>query len=158
MSVASFGFLLLVLVASSFFHLLPSVVARRAVLVALNAAFLGALVPNSASMLALAVFLATGWAVARWVAVRPRRFVVPAYVALLVAAFLVGKKYTFLAFFSPALLDHPIGILGLSYMLFRQIHFVVDAAQGQIARPSLSVYLNYQLNVFTVLSGPIQRY
>jgi len=43
-------------------------------------------------------------------------------------------------------------------MLFRQIHFIVDTVQRQIHRPSLWAYLNYQLNLFALLSGPIQRF
>src|SRR5204863_6611988 len=46
----------------------------------------------------------------------------------------------------------------LSYMLFRQIHFLVDVMQEQIPEFSLGSYLNYQLNMLTLLSGPIQRY
>ena len=42
----------------------------------------------------------------------------------------------------PAMLD-PIAIVGLSYMLFRRIHYVVDR-WGQSA-PSLWDYLNYQM-------------
>ena len=51
-----------------------------------------------------------------------------------------------------------IAVVGLSYMLFRQIHFLVDVSQQQIERVSLWAYANYQLNLFTILSGPIQRY
>jgi D-alanyl-lipoteichoic acid acyltransferase DltB (MBOAT superfamily) len=43
-------------------------------------------------------------------------------------------------------------------MLFRQIHFLVDTIEGQIERASLWDYANYQLNLFALLSGPIQRY
>src|SRR5262249_37748164 len=53
---------------------------------------------------------------------------------------------------------HTISIVGLSYILFRQIQFLVDANQGQIDATSLWSYANYQLSVFTILSGPIQRY
>ena len=49
-------------------------------------------------------------------------------------------------------------LVGLSYMLFRQIHFVVDAMQGQIEQFSFWTYLNYQLNLFGLQAGPIQRY
>lgn len=158
MNVASLPFLLLVLGASAFFFFLRAPL-RRVLLAALNAAFLASLIPNAATAVALAVFLLSGWVVARAVAARARRFVVPIYLLALVAVFLVLKKYTFLgALLPPPALAHPIAIVGLSYMLFRQIHFVVDAAQGQIEKPSLWVYLNYQLNLFTVLSGPIQRY
>ena len=72
---------------------------------------------------------------------------------------MVLKRYVFVkAFVPPRLFDLPIAIVGLSYMLFRQIHFLVDLMQGQIERPTLWAYLNYQLNPFTLLAGPIQRF
>jgi D-alanyl-lipoteichoic acid acyltransferase DltB (MBOAT superfamily) len=43
-------------------------------------------------------------------------------------------------------------------MLFRQIHFLIDTIEGQIERVSLWSYANYQLNLFALISGPIQRY
>ena len=54
--------------------------------------------------------------------------------------------------------ENQLEVVGLSYMLFRQIHFLVDVMQEQVGRPSLWCYLNYQLNPFTLLAGPIQRY
>src|SRR5205085_3009127 len=65
------------------------------------------------------------------------------------------KKYAFLPH---EWTEHPIAIVGLSYMLFRQIHLLVDAVQEQIEKPTLWSYLNYQLNFLTLLSGPIERY
>ena len=159
MNVASFGFLLLVLVGSAFFFALPRGAARRAVLTILNAIFLWTLVPDLTTAGVLAAFLLSGFVAAR-VAMRwSSRWVLPGYLIALVAAFLVLKRYAFVAFALPAALQtHTVVIVGLSYMLFRQIHFVVDAAQGQLAKPSLWAYLNYQLNLFGILSGPIQRY
>ncbi len=55
-------------------------------------------------------------------------------------------------------LRHVIRIMGLSYIFFRQIHVLVDAAQGQIKRLSLWSYVNYQISLFTILAGPIQRF
>ena len=95
--------------------------------------------------------------------------------ALLVAAFLVLKQYAVLDWVLPrglvqspveilgipirdGVLQHLVRIIGLSYMLFRQIHVLVNAVQGQIERISLWSYVNYQLNLFTILAGPIQRY
>ena len=37
------------------------------------------------------------------------------------------------------MLDLGIEIVGLSYILFRQIHFIVDSMQGQIEQPTLLV-------------------
>src|SRR6185436_16828493 len=82
-----------------------------------------------------------------------------AYLVGLVAAFLVIKQYAFLkAVAPPALFHDEIRIIGFSYMLFRQIHLAVDAFQGQVGHISLWSYLNYQLNPFGLLAGPIQRY
>ena len=93
------------------------------------------------------------------------------------AAFLVLKQYPVLEWLLPltmplmssplrilgipiqgGVLQHVVRITGLSYMLFRQIHVLVDAAQGQIERISLWSFVNYQVNLFTLLAGPIQRY
>ncbi len=51
-----------------------------------------------------------------------------------------------------------INIAGLSFLFFKMIHVVVDAAGGSIEHLRLGRYLNYCLNFTTVLMGPIQRY
>jgi D-alanyl-lipoteichoic acid acyltransferase DltB (MBOAT superfamily) len=133
------------------------------------------LLSQQASAAALAVFLLSGYVVARALQRWPSGWLLSGYAAVLVAAFLVLKQYALLDWLLPpsfmqsalsrlgipiqdAALVHLIRILGLSYMLFRQIHVLVDAAQGQIERISLWSYLNYQINVFTLLAGPIQRF
>jgi D-alanyl-lipoteichoic acid acyltransferase DltB (MBOAT superfamily) len=62
------------------------------------------------------------------------------------------------AYLPEPLILQAVTIVGLSYMLFRQVQFLVDAKEGQIEQASLWSYANYQLNLFTLLSGPIQRY
>lgn len=159
MSVASVGFLGFVLFGSALFFSLPGVAARQAALALAAAAFLATQLPNLASLVTLAVFLASGYIVAVLLARRPSTPWFAAYLALLLAAFLLLKKYEFLAYVLPApWFAHPIAVVGLSYILFRQIHCIVDAMQGQIDELSPWVYLHYQLNPFTLLSGPIQRY
>ena len=75
------------------------------------------------------------------------------------AVFLVLKRYEFLKLLLPvSLLSHTLTVVGISYMLFRQIHVAVDAMQGQIERLSFWTYINYQANLFGLLSRPIQRY
>ena len=117
----------------------------------------------------------SGYAMALLLRRRPSTWLLSGYLTLLVAAFLVLKRYPVLDWVLPpallgsplvilgipirdGVLEHVVRITGLSYMLFRQIHFLVDAAQGQIERPSFWSYLNYQVNLFTILAGPIQRY
>ena len=159
MSVCSIEFLASLMAVSAVFFHLPSSRLRQCLLTLCNAGFLYLLIPNGPSWALLGALLLSGYlaghALRRW----PGRLGLALYLLPLVAAFVWLKKYDFLAFFLPDwVLGHPVSIVFLSYLLFRQIHFVVDMMQGQIAEPSLWSYLNYQLNLFTLLSGPIQRY
>ena len=55
-------------------------------------------------------------------------------------------------------LDHPVAIVGLSYMLFRVVHLTVEAPNlGHLTFSPLR-YGTYILAFWTLLSGPIQRY
>lgn len=51
-----------------------------------------------------------------------------------------------------------VGRIGLSYILFRLLHFLVDAFRGKIYRMDYLVFLNYIFFFPTYLSGPIDRY
>ncbi len=52
----------------------------------------------------------------------------------------------------------PLVVVGLSYILFRTLHLMIDVAQGDKAVPPLLQYFNYCLFFPTFVSGPIQRY
>lgn len=155
MSVASIEFLFAVLILSAIFFALRPAAVRRAILAVCNLAFLATFLPNVESTVALTVFLFSGYAAAIILQRHWSRFAFTAYLIALVSGFIVLKKYEFLP---QDWLTHPISIIGLSYMLFRQIHFVVDVVQEQIERPTLWSYLQFQLNFLTLLSGPIDRY
>jgi D-alanyl-lipoteichoic acid acyltransferase DltB (MBOAT superfamily) len=51
-----------------------------------------------------------------------------------------------------------LAFAGLSFLYFKMVHVVVDAASGTLDDLSIGRYLNYCLNFTTVLMGPIQRY
>ena len=155
MSVASAEFLVAVLLLSAFFFRLPSALLRRALLAACNVGFLALFLPNIQSTVALAIFLLSGYFAAILLQRHWSSVLFTAYLVSLVGVFVVLKKYEFLP---RSWLEHPISIIGLSYMLFRQIHFLVDVVQDQIERPTLWSYLNFQLNFLTLLSGPIDRF
>jgi D-alanyl-lipoteichoic acid acyltransferase DltB (MBOAT superfamily) len=163
MTLWSLRFLAPFFILSGVVLFLPSGRMRQGAWAAFSAYFLLALQMNAASWLVLAAFLLSGYGVAAWVRGVPegraRSRIVAAYVAGLLVAFIVLKEYRFLGpLVPPGSISRWISIVGLSYMLFRQIHFLVDAADEQIAGFSLWTYLNYQLNVFSLLAGPIQRY
>jgi len=159
MSFASLQFLLALLLLSAVFFYLPGQQWRAGLLAACNAAFLSMLIPNAASWIVLGVFLLSGYAVA-WLLCKWRSLMLlSAYIIALIAAFSVLRGYDLITAHLPkSLTAHAVSVVGLSYMLFRQIAFLVDTFQGQIERMSLWTYANYQLNLFTLLSGPIQRY
>lgn len=159
MSVCSIEFLTILIGLSGVFFLIPGLRQRQTTLSLCNAAFLSSQVPDAAGWIALGLFLATGYVTTRLLIAYPRKALLASYLGLLLATFLIVKKYDFVATLLPqSIFGHGIVIIGLSYMLFRQIHVVVDAYQGQIERFSLWTYVNYQLNLFGILAGPIQRY
>jgi alginate O-acetyltransferase complex protein AlgI len=159
MSVPSLEFFFLILLVSAFFFQIPTAGARRLVFAACSVGFLSTYIPNPRSWFVLFGFLLSGYGCAQLLRVRPSRIIFTTYLVLLIATFAVLKKYVFLELFAPArTLDLGVEIVGVSYMLFRQIHFLVDSMQGQIECPTLWSYLNFQLNPLTLLAGPIQRY
>lgn len=147
------------LLTSSFFFFLPSVLWRQVLLALCNAGFLATLVPDAGAWILLAAFLGIGYLAVRMMLVYPRRAILITYLLVLILAFVFLKQYAFLKLLLPAsLFERVVATVGLSYMLFRQIHVVVDAFQGQITNFTLWNYLNYQLNLFGFIAGPIQRY
>jgi D-alanyl-lipoteichoic acid acyltransferase DltB (MBOAT superfamily) len=159
LNIPSLEFLLGLFLLVAVFHALPSATWRRILLTCCNLAFVWFTLPNAQSRLALVLFALSGYVAGRLLQVRPRTAIFSVYITLLVAVFLVLKKYELIGAILPAhVMDHPVVAVGLSYMLFRQIHFLVDVMQQQIPRFSLRSYLNYQFNLFGFISGPIQRY
>jgi alginate O-acetyltransferase complex protein AlgI len=173
-NVTGIEFIAAMLAAAAVFFHLRAVVVRQAVWAAANFFVLWLVLPNESYWIALAAFICSGYVTAQVLRTWPSRWLQSVYLVLLVAAFLVLKQYSFLEFL-PAPLDQAtrgilgvpmrvgaaqevVQILGLSFILFRQIHVLVDAAQGQIERLSLWSYVNYQVSLFTILAGPIQRF
>ena len=170
-NVAGIEFIAAMLTAAAVFFHLPATALRQGVSAAANFLVLWLVLPNPASWIALAIFLGSGYAVAQALRARPSQWLLASYMVVLVAAFIVLRQYPvfgWLSYVGPIVnlpfarqvgnLPHIVHILGLSYMLFRQIHVLVDAAQGQIDRLSLWSFVNYQVSLFTILAGPIQRF
>lgn len=159
MNIPSLQFLIALLLLSALVVYLPGPKSRQVVLAVCNAVFIWLLVPNAGSWAVLGLFLLSGYAAARLLQRWPSRALLLTYLVLLIFAFLIIKKYQFVTAFLPnSVSAHAWVIVGLSYMLFRQIQVLVDASQGQVDKLSLWSYANYQINLFALLSGPIQRY
>lgn len=101
--------------------------------------------------------IAAGFALAKVVRARPA-LTGPA-VGALVLAFVYFRGYdVVLAVIGATSWDAALASAGLSYLLFKVIHVVVDAAGGGLPGLSLGRYVAYCLNFTTFLLGPIQRY
>lgn len=130
---------------------------RASVLALANVTFIASQLHTPLQAFALALMLAFGYAATLLL----RRWKSPALLALCIAlvviSFLYLKRYSFMSFV-PAL-PFAYLLLGLSYVLFRIIHLIVDTASGDIEeRIPVQDYFNYTCNFLTFVSGPIQRY
>ena len=54
--------------------------------------------------------------------------------------------------------DDPLNVIGISYIMFRQIHLLIDAPYIGGLPFSTVRYVSYLMAFWTLLAGPIQRY
>src|SRR5262249_37888675 len=101
MSFASLQFLVGLLVLSAVVFYLPGGQWRQGLLAICNAAFLYLLIPNAASWVALGLFLLSGYAAGHLLCKRPSHVLLSAYMIVLVAAFLVVRKYDLVTAYLP---------------------------------------------------------
>jgi alginate O-acetyltransferase complex protein AlgI len=157
MGTASFQFLAFGIVAAIVYNLWGSVLWRQGALLIANVLFLYSFVSDVRGILPFAAFLAAGYA-GVWLMEQEwgKRAFVPMLV-LTVGAFVWLKKYTILP--AASFLSFAYVTIGLSYILFRVLHLIVDTRYGVIAeKMGIVTYLNYVLNFMTLVSGPIQRF
>lgn len=132
---------------------------RRYFLSAINLAFVAALISNWQSWTSLGAFLLGTYFVLAAARKTASDGLIAIASAVLIGCFLYLKKYVFLEMLVPdTLLDHTVELVGISYMLFKFLHMVVDLRQGQILPFTFLGYINYQLAFFTLIAGPIQRF
>ena len=76
------------------------------------------------------------------------------FVLIYVLIFIFFKQYSFIDGFG----DFNFITIGISYVLFRVIHLIVDVKQGHLKEPpNFLDYLNYIFFFLTFVSGPIMR-
>ena len=128
-----------------------------------NVLFVVPFVPNAQSWIWFAVFLGGTYVALLVVRARPAGSVVWAAILIVVPLFAFIKRYSFIPLIIPVELFwkswfDPLVVVGISYILFKFIHMLVDESQGQLVPFTFFSYLNYQLAFFTLVAGPIQRY
>jgi len=76
-----------------------------------------------------------------------------------VALFIYMRSYDFLHWLLPkSLLTGVLATIGLSFLLFKILHVVIEARSRTLGDFDFITYLNYSLNFTTFMMGPIQRY
>ncbi len=134
-------------------RLLRPGVLKSIALLAFNLVFVSTFCRNLAQLLPLFGFILLGYVAILAVA---RRFPPWIAVLLLVSCFVWLKQYNLIV-------PLPVPVLaavtvGLSYILFRVLHLVIDVAEGALALPGPIAYLNYVFFFLVFVSGPIQRF
>jgi len=128
---------------------------RRAVVLLANIGFLATFYQGArASVPFLAFFILTfaGLRLIQW-----RRGAFLPVLILTIAGFIWIKKYTFLP--SSLFLPFTYVTVGLSYILFRVLHLMIETWSGKFLNPvGLASFFNYTTNFTTLVSGPIQLY
>lgn len=157
MHFASVEFLLSVVLSLIVFHLAPTLRGRRWVLATSNVIFVAVLASSPTSMLPVAVFLLAGFALVRLAQALRDTALTIASITALIAAFVYLKGYSLAAFLPP--LSEPYSVIGLSYVLFRILHLIVDGSNGALRTPvPFLLFFNYCCSFLSWLSGPLQRY
>jgi alginate O-acetyltransferase complex protein AlgI len=129
---------------------------RSLVLALANAVFIASYVDNAQQLVPLAAFLVLCFLAVEAVRRSGSRTSLWIGVAAVVASFVVLKKFSFLG---PLVLPFPYLVIGLSYVLFRVLHLMVDAKQGELERAvGPLAFFNYTCSFLTFIAGPIQRY
>jgi len=126
-------------------------------LLACNLIFIGSFARTVQSLAPIGGFVLLGYFCLIAVEHGRRQRVAATAVVLVVGTFIYLKQYSIAGIFP----DIPFVyvLIGVSYILFRIVHLLVDRYQGAIEGPiSLVNYLNYILFFPSFISGPIQRY
>ncbi len=157
MNTASLQFVIFGALAACLYGLFRPVWWRQWALFVVNLAFLSTFTTSLRSFVPFLCFLGLGYAGAKAMEWPQTRKAFVAFLVVLLAVFVWLKKYTFLP--ASSFLAFSYFTVGLSYILFRVLHVLIDAHGGVLKeRISPIAYLNYTLNFMTLVSGPIQRY
>ena len=156
MSLLSISFAIFFVAALALYQLRPSFTWRQRVLALCNLVFVGSQAQGW-GIIPLATFVSIGYVGVCLVRYPRFRRALPLAIGAAVGAFVYLKQY------EPFdLLPHlPVAytVVGLSYVLFRILHLLIDTAEGAFPEGISPVdYFNYTCFLFCFPSGPIQRY
>lgn len=129
----------------------------KGALLAFNLIFVALFFDSLTTIVPLAAFCLAGYGAVN-IASRWRGLsVFWALLTVLLLLFIVIKKYAIAEQYVPLGLDYPT--IGLSYILFRVLHLIIDCREGTIEKPpTIREFFTYILFFLTFVSGPINRF
>jgi D-alanyl-lipoteichoic acid acyltransferase DltB (MBOAT superfamily) len=155
MDITSIWFLPFLAITLVLHALSPRRAWRIGVLLLSSTVFVAWNAPTVMTLGPLAGFAILGFGLIRMAGTRKIPLAVSVIIAITAFAYL--KQYSILP---PAILiPHPYMMVGLSYILFRILHLIIDVHQGEVKKNiGIIDYFDYILCFFNFSSGPIQRY
>ncbi|MBW8857324.1 MAG: hypothetical protein JF604_24035, partial [Bradyrhizobium sp.] len=128
-----------------------------AILTAANAAFIGSYVTEVRQVVPLLAFLIVGYGMIELARRTRSGLSLTAGLVVTLVLYIFLKRFSFL---DPLpTLPFPYLVIGLSYILFRILHLMVDVRSGEWTAPiNPWSYFNYTCGFLSLVSGPIQRY
>lgn len=155
MRLDSAQFLLLAFTAVLFFRLAGRT-GRSAVIALASFAFLASFARTPLFLVPIVVFVLLGYCALLLASRYPQSAVLTMLVAFFVTLFVWIKHYSIIS--NLPSLPFAYSTVGLSYLLFRVLHLIVDVSQAVMRRPGFASYFNYMFFLLSFSSGPIQRY
>lgn len=130
---------------------------RAWLMLAANLVFLASYADRPIELLPLLAFLLMGYGFVEGLRRTQSSALLWLGLAVMVGTFVTLKKY---AFVPQQLTLHAVyAVVGLSYVLFRVLHLMIDAKQGELRdRIAPLAFFNYTASFLTLTAGPIQRY
>ena len=157
MNFTSPTFLLFVAAVVLLYHLNAAPAWRRLVRSAANLAFIGSFLPDVTAGIPLLAFLAWSYLMIELVRRRRSGGVLALALVGVLLPFILLKRFSFLD--GLPTLPFPYLVVGLSYILFRVLHLMIDAHGGELERRvGIEPFLNYTCDFLCFVSGPIQRF
>lgn len=156
MAFNSFAFPAFALLAIAILRLCPLGLGRNVALCILNIVFLASFVKTPEEAIPLLAFVAFGYLAILAVSAARKAAAIGFFIFSIVAMFVWLKQYTIVA--PIPRLHFAYMTVGLSYILFRILHLLIDVAQGVVKVPSVLGYFNYTTFFLTLVSGPIALY
>jgi D-alanyl-lipoteichoic acid acyltransferase DltB (MBOAT superfamily) len=148
------GFVALVVVA---FHACPWPSYRLAVVSLANVVFIASYLTEFRQVLPLLSFLVLGYGMIELVRIRASGRALAFGLCSVLVVYVLLKRFSFLD--GLLTLPFPYLIVGLSYILFRILHLMIDARDGGLAAPiGPLAFFNYTCGFLSFVAGPIERY